>query len=85
MRKRTEVSTRPASRIGRVLRAVAWALFIAFMFGFLIGSWIRSQLEEPVRYIGDREPPALFFATDPGNVRHAETRIFVTRQHEEKI
>jgi hypothetical protein len=59
------MSARPASRIGRVLRTIAWALFIAFITGFLIGNWIRSELEEPVRYIGDRDRPALSPALSP--------------------
>jgi len=89
------LSSQPASRVGRLLRTIAWSLFLAFVFGFLIGTWIRTRLEEPVRYIGGRENPAhptavatLFagtLSTRPGDVGHPETGILMTRQHEEEI
>jgi len=87
------MSPRSSSRVGSILRTIAWALFFAFAFGFLVGTWIRSQLDEPVRYIGDRDrpelrpalSPALVLTTGPGNVSDAETCIFVACQHEEKI
>lgn len=79
------MSERTPSRIGPVLRTIAWALFFAFVFGFLLGTWIRSQLDKPVRYIGDGNRPALLLASAPGDIRHAQTCIFVACQHEEEI
>ncbi len=89
------MSSRPVSRIGRVLRTIAWALLFAFVFGLLLGSWIRKQLEEPVRYIGNQELPAHsqviailttgLGATAPGDVGHTESCILVTSQYEEKV
>jgi len=89
------VPSKSASRIRRILRTIAWALFAAFVFGFVVGSLIRKRLEEPVRYIGDRERPAHSIAsaalttgtipTRPGDIGHAATGILVARQHEEKI
>ena len=38
--------TRRGSRFSRVLRTIAWALLLAFAFGFLIGTWLRSELEK---------------------------------------
>jgi len=83
--------TRRGSRFSRVLRTVAWALLLAFAFGFLIGTWLRSELEKPVRYIGARfpvpveEPAILRFAIGPGNVGQSESRILMPRQNEEQV
>jgi len=45
---------RGASALTRTLRAIAWALGLAFVIGWLIGSLIRSELERPERYLGAR-------------------------------
>jgi hypothetical protein len=37
-----------------MLRVLLWALAIAFVVGFLIGSLLRRGLERPVRYVGGR-------------------------------
>lgn len=79
------MSKPPRSRIGGILRTVAWALFLAFAFGFLIGTWIRNRLDEPLRYIGERERPPLLIAGSPGDVDHALPCILVTCQYEEKV
>lgn len=81
--------TRRGSRFSRVLRTIAWALLLAFAFGFLIGTWLRSELEKPVRYIGARhrveESALLRFAMGPGDVGQSESRILVARQYKQKI
>lgn len=80
---------RRGSAFSRVLRTIAWALLFAFAFGFLIGTWLRSELERPVRYIGARLPveesAILRFASGPGNVDQSYTRILMPRQNEEQI
>ena len=42
----------------RVLKTIALALFVAFVIGFVIGTLLRRQIEEPVRYLGSSNPPA---------------------------
>lgn len=76
---------RGRSPIARVLRTVAWALFFAFVFGFLIGTWLRNQIEEPLRYLGEQDRPMSFMAARPGGIDHALALILVTSQDEEKV
>ncbi len=38
------------------LRAVLISLLISLLVGLAIGTWIRLQLEAPVRYIGQLAP-----------------------------
>ena len=40
------------------LRAVLISLLISLLVGLAIGTWIRLQLEAPVRYIGQLAPRA---------------------------
>ncbi len=35
----------------RLGRTIAVALLIAFLFGLLIGTWLRRELERPIRYV----------------------------------
>ena len=81
--------TRTGSKFLRVLRTIAWALFFAFAFGLLVGTWLRSELEKPVRYIGARlsveESAILHVTLRPGDVGQSDARIFMTRQYEKKI
>jgi len=97
------MATSPAERgksarsvVGRVLRTLFWALFFAFLFGFFVGTVLRREMEQPIRYIGAIESRVreagleLSFessasAARPGNVRHAPSRILVSRDHEEQI
>jgi hypothetical protein len=76
---------RGRSPIARVLRTVAWALFFAFVFGFLIGTWLRNQIEEPLRYLGEQDRPMSFMAARPGGIDHALALILVASQDEEKV
>ena len=50
----------------RVLRTALIALIIAFGTGFLIGTLLRLNLDEPVRYYGDTLPTDVVIAA--GNV-----------------
>ena len=45
-------------RVGQIVRVVLIALFVAFLVGFVIGTLIRRQLEEPVHYYGENARPA---------------------------
>ncbi len=80
---------RRASRVGALLRTLLLALAIAFLVGLLIGTWLRIQLERPVRYIGaagSPGPPAgSTVAADPGDVFDAPTRVLVAGHHEEQV
>ena len=40
------------SVFGRLVRTVLLALLVAFTVGFLIGTFLRRELDEPVRYYG---------------------------------
>lgn len=81
------VASGAASAFGRVLRTVAWAVLIAFAFGFFIGTLLRRELDRPVRYIGEnaRSEPLLRAAVDPGHIGHAKPRVLVPRNHEEQV
>jgi len=46
----------------RVLRTALIALIIAFGTGFLIGTLLRRNLDEPVRYYGDTLPTDVVIA-----------------------
>lgn len=57
LRRRREIfrgGERPSllARIGRLLRAVLLALIVAFLFGFVIGTCLRREIDRPVRYYG---------------------------------
>lgn len=64
---------------------VFWALFFAFVFGFVIGTFLRGELDRPVRYIGERSDTGSVFAANPGDVGNSLPGIFVPRYHEEQI
>jgi hypothetical protein len=42
----------------RIIRTIAIALFFAFLTGFVIGSFLRREIDKPVRYFGHREVQA---------------------------
>ncbi len=43
--------------LARLLRALGLGLLGAFVVGFAIGTWLRCELETPVRYLGSAEAP----------------------------
>lgn len=43
------------SLLSRILRTIAIALFFAFLAGFVIGSFLRREIDKPVRYFGQIE------------------------------
>lgn len=69
------------------MRTVAWAVLIAFTFGFFIGTLLRRELDRPVRYIGqnERNVPLFRAAVDPSHVGYALPRVLMPRNHEEQI
>ena len=89
------------SKVAAVVRTILWALAIAFIVGFVIGSLIRRQVEEPTRYIGfldsrgstgstgDRSVSVPIIesvaATDPRHIADSEARVFMARDHEEQV
>ena len=81
------MATASSSAFGRILRTVAWAVLIAFAFGFFIGTLLRLKLDRPVRYIGatERSETLLRAAVDPSHIGHALPRILMSRDHEEQI
>ena len=79
------------SRLGRVLRTVFWALVFAFAFGFVVGTFLRRELDRPVRYIGaidqtdERCDSGLALSAPPGDIGDALARILVPGDHEEQV
>ncbi len=73
------------SRIARIIRTLVWAILIAFAVGLVIGTWLRRELEEPERYIGDQTRSVLLLTIRPGHVGHAQTDVLVACHHEEKV
>ena len=63
------------------------AILVAFVFGLVVGTWLRRSLDRPVRYLAARtaSPHSISGAPHPGDVRHAAPRVLVTRQHEEQV
>ena len=41
----------------KLVRTVLISLLISLLIGLAIGTWLRLQLEAPVRYIGGIAPP----------------------------
>jgi hypothetical protein len=80
-----ERSGRGRSSLGRVLRTIFWALAFAFVVGLVIGTLLRREVEEPVRYIGARCSADSVLAIRPGNVRDVFARVLVARDHEEQV
>jgi hypothetical protein len=76
---------RQPSKIGVLLRRVLYALAIAFMVGFVVGTLIRRELSRPIRYIGAQPPVDSTLAPHPGDVLHIEARILVPSHHEEQV
>jgi hypothetical protein len=73
------------SKLGRVLRTIFWALVFAFLFGFVVGSLLRRELDRPVRYIGERSDAGSVLAANPCDVRDTLTRVLMPGHHEEQI
>ena len=67
------------------MRTVFWALVLAFVIGFVIGTLLRRELDRPVRYIGERSGPGSVLAASPGNVRNALPRILMPCHHEKQV
>ena len=82
-------SRRQPSKIVVLLRRILYALAIAFMVGFVIGTLIRRQLERPIRYIGaqlqDEALASSTLAPHPSHVLDTETCVLVASHHEEKV
>ena len=80
---------RRPSKLAALLRRVLYALAIAFLIGFVLGTLIRRQLERPTRYIGAQHSGQAVAASDlarpPSHIREPETRILVTSHHEEQV
>lgn len=75
----------PASRVGRILRTVFWALVFAFVVGFVVGTLLRRELDRPVRYIGERSGAGSALAATPCDVGDAVARILMPGDHEEQV
>ena len=43
------------SKIGKLIRTILIALVVAFVVGFTLGTLLRGEVDEPVRYIGARD------------------------------
>jgi hypothetical protein len=81
----TDRNKPPTSRVGRILRTILWAILFAFVFGFTIGTFIRREIDQPVRYIGACQADASALATDPSDVGNALPCILVSGDHEEQV
>jgi hypothetical protein len=80
--------TRSPSLLGRMLRTLFWALFTAFVIGFVIGTLLRREAEKPIRYIGRTTPAEAIgstLASHPGHVGHARPCVLVAGDHEEQV
>lgn len=73
------------SKLGRILRTIFWALLFAFVFGFVIGTLLRKELEQPVRYIGERSDPGSALASTPSDIGDTQPRVLVPCDHEEQV
>ncbi len=85
----------------RILRTTLLALFFALLFGFVVGTFLRRELDHPVRYMGEfrwgapmtlglrylhrASLPDSVGAADPGEIGEPLPRVFVSRDHEEEI
>lgn len=75
----------PRSKLAMALRALAYALLVAFVIGLVIGTLIRREIEKPVRYIGGLDLLGVIGAEHPGHIAHAQPPILMPRHHEEQI
>jgi hypothetical protein len=77
------------SRLAGVVRTILYALAIAFIIGFVIGTLLRRGLERPTRYIGGHGFENGFalsaLASDPRDVRHAPACVLMSRDHKEQV
>lgn len=67
----------------RLLRTILYALAIAFLIGFAIGTWLRREVERPTRYIG-----AIRWSVPtryPGDIRDTEPGVLVSSHDEEQV
>ena len=81
-------TARVLGRIVRVLRTIFWALLFAFAVGFVIGTFLRREIDRPVRYIGGLEEPTRRVSVrpvQPGNIVDALPCILVPSHHEEQV
>lgn len=86
-RSSSSASSAP-SALGRILRTIAWAILIAFTFGFFIGTLLRRELERPVRYIGGTERSESLCgggAVHPSDVGHTLPGVLMSRDHKEQV
>lgn len=91
---RPSLEPKGSRRFVRVLRSVLLALLVAFVFGLVVGTMLRRQIERTERYIGLQPPTptesnsealASGGAIQPGDIGNALTRVLVSRQHEEQV
>ncbi len=61
------------------LRSVAFALFLALVVGFAIGTALRLRVERSVYYVGSAT------ATQPFDIGDARASVLDPRHHEEQI
>ena len=74
-----------AGPIRRILRTVFWALVFAFAVGFLVGTYLRRELDRPVRYIGEQSSRGSILSALPRNVHDPLSRVLMSGDHEEQI
>jgi hypothetical protein len=82
-----------AARLFGMLRTVFYAILIAFVVGWIIGTFLRQELERPTRYIGALSTEASAFALvdasafalGPGDIGDALASVLVARDHEEQV
>lgn len=88
VRRAAEPGDAPKKSLGaRLLRTVLIAILAAFVFGLVVGTILRRQLDRPVRYIGSTAGAAgsVVLASHPGHVRDTPPRVLVAGQHKEQI
>ena len=67
----------------KAIRAILFALLMSLLFGLAVGTWLRLQLEQPVRYLG--MSPALSAPAHPGHIGHARAVVLEPCDHEEQV
>ena len=78
----------------KLVRAVLISLLISLLVGLAIGTWIRLQLEAPVRYIGQLSDPQSgpqisaarsAPARSPLDIGYTSAHVLDARHHEEQV
>lgn len=69
----------------KFLVRIVLALLVSLVIGLVIGTILRSRMEAPVEYLGQRVPAGSALAAGPLDVGNAGTAVLDPGHHEQQV